>query len=232
MRALSAFAVAGCCVLAFIAVGGSVGTHAEQKPAADCVTIGKPNPSMGYIYQHRESAGAVTEVMQQWEEVTETGSRVRVTRGTSVQIQVTEHRIVDDVSVLESMTSMSASGGVTSGTVFRPGAVGDPAFRACAGQTWQIPAVTATHASGQGPSASAPTSAGTMKIVAIRESITVPAGSFDTVRYTRTLATPGGQSVDEYWKSIEHGVIVRHTSALPGWTLAEELKAIRPIGRR
>jgi hypothetical protein len=227
MRALTVIAVSG------LVFGPTLIGHplvAQQATAGDCVTIGKPDPSTAYVYQHRESTGGVTEVTQQWEEVTETGSRVRVTRGASVQVQVTQHHVVDDVSVLDSMAT--TSGGATSRTVFRPGAVGDPAFRACAGRTWRIPAVTATYASVQGASASAATNAGTMKIVAVRESITVPAGRFDTVHYTRTLGTPAGQSIDEYWKSIDYGVIVRHNATLPGATITEVLQATRPAGRR
>jgi hypothetical protein len=67
------------------------------------------------------------------------------------------------------------------------------------------------------------THAGTLAIVAIPESVTVPAGTFETVRYTRTMATPVGPSVDEYWRSIEHGVVVKHTSTLPGGAATEVL---------
>jgi hypothetical protein len=56
----------------------------------------------------------------------------------------------------------------------------------------------------------------------------MPAGRFDTVRYTRTLKTPGRTSVDEHWKSLEHGVVVKHVSTLPTGTSTDVLTAIRP----
>ena len=53
-------------------------------------------------------------------------------------------------------------------------------------------------------------------------------GRFQSIRYTRTMATPVRQSVDEYWKSIDHGVvIVKHTSTLSGGASTEVLVSIR-----
>ena len=50
----------------------------------------------------------------------------------------------------------------------------------------------------------------------------MPAGSFDTVHYVRT-----SQSNDEYWKSIEHGVVVKHIATTPVGTVTEVLVEIR-----
>jgi len=125
----------------------------------------------------------------------------------------TQHRVVDDVLILDSSTQTGTDAGrrVDNSMSFQPGVVADPAYRACAGRTWPISPVVATSQSGQGRF-SAATPAGTLAIKAIRESVTVPAGRFDTVHYTRT----SGQSVDEYWKSIEHGVTVKRTHTMPG----------------
>ena len=136
-------------------------------------------------------------------------------------VQVNEHLIVDDVAILAKSTKLDAKGSVIDTTTFRPGLVSDPAVRVCAGRSWPIPAVTASYRSAQ-TNASAPTPAGTLKIVALRERVTVPAGTFETVRYIRT-----SQSTDEYWKSIEHGVVVKHIGTLPMGTVTEVLSAIR-----
>ena len=151
-------------------------------------------------------------------------------RGGSAITMVTEHRIEDDVSLLDAVASSDPGGAGNTRTVFQPGVVGEPAFRACAGRSWPIPSVTARHSFAQGEH-SAPTYAGTLRIVAIRESVTVPAGTFQAVHYTRTMATPMGQSVEEYWKSFEHGVVVKHVSTLPGGGSTEELVSIRQPGR-
>ena len=138
-----------------------------------------------------------------------------------IKIQVTEHRIDDDVSILDRQSKLNANGGVIDATTFRPGMVGDPAFRACAGRSWPIRAVTATYQSTQAK-ASAQTPAGTLRIIAIREKVTVPAGEFETVHYSRT-----SQSTDECWKSIEHGVMVKHVATLPGAVVTHLLTSMK-----
>jgi hypothetical protein len=203
-------------------VSGRVGmTGRAQTPPGDCVVIGTPKPSVTYVYEHSETNGKRTQVTNVWESVTDTGIRLRTDGPNGVTVQANEHRIVDDVSVIEKSTKMDARGGVIDTTLFRPGMVGDPAFRACAGRSWTIPAATATYQSRQA-NASATSPAGTLKILSIRERITVPAGTFDAVRYVRT-----SQSTDEYWKSIEHGVIVKHTGTLPVGTVTDVLVSIR-----
>jgi len=197
-----------------------VGVRA-QAPPGDCVTIGTPKPSVTYVYQHAETNGRMTQVTNVWESVTDSGSRLRTDGPTGVTVQANEHRIVDDVAMIEKSTKLDERGGVIDTTLFRPGIVGDPAFRACAGRSWTIPAVTATYQSRQA-NASAPSPAGTLRILSIRERITVPAGTFDAVRYVRT-----SQSTDEYWKSIEHGVVVKHTGTLPVGTVTDVLVSIR-----
>lgn len=197
-------------------------TQSQSKAAAgDCVTIGTPKPSATYVYQHSESRGKTTEMSTIWESVTAAGSRSRTTGPQGVIVQINEHHIADDVAVLDKSTKLDAKGSVVDSTTFRPGLVSDPAFRSCAGRSWPIPSVTASYKSAQA-NASAPTPAGTLRIVAIRERVTVPAGTFDTVRYVRT-----SQSTDEYWKSIEHGVVVKHIATLPSGAMTEVLAAIR-----
>jgi hypothetical protein len=189
--------------------------------AQDCVNIAPPKPALAYTYQHVESTGKKTFYTDHWESVTATGSRVRTTRGGAVSVQVNRHHIADDVAVLDETRRMNARGGAVESTLFRPGIVSDPAFRACAGRSWRIPSVMASYRSQQ-TAASAASPAGTLKIVAIREAITVPAGTFATVHYIRT-----SQSVDEYWKSIEHGVVVKHIGRLPRAVVTDVLVAIK-----
>jgi hypothetical protein len=189
--------------------------------AGDCVTIGTPKPGVVYHYTRSQSNGATTESSHQWESVTPTGSKLKTTGPGGMQIQVNEHEIVNNVAVLKRTSRQSPAGAVVESTSFAPGILSDPAFRACAGQTWTIPPVTATFQSGQ-RTATAKSPAGSLKILGIRERITVPAGTFDVVHYTRT-----SQSVDEYWKSTQHGVVVKHVATLNGVTFTETLVAIK-----
>ena len=174
--------------------------------AADCVRFGTPKPTATFVFRGRSSPGGSEDRSERWTEVTGTIVRVSVARGKVNEKVVNRYRLRDDVSWIDSTTSSVS--GVTSTTRFRPAALGEPHTRACAGRTWKIPAVAATYESGARVSV-ATTYAGTLRIVSLRESVTVPAGKFDCVHFSRTLATPTGQSVDHYWKSIEHGVVIR-----------------------
>lgn len=207
-------------VVVVLSVTSPLGARSElafATPPGDCVSIGIPKPTLSYTYRYGDSVGGSSEFTDRWEEFTKTGSRVLTTktgpRGPGVLTSTTQHRVLDDVLVLDRSTQTGTEAGnrVDNSTSYRPGLVADPAYRACAGRSWPIPSVDVTSHSAQGQF-SAPTPPATLAIKAIRESVTVPAGRFDTVHYTRT----GGQSVDEYWKSIEHGVTVKRTHTLPG----------------
>lgn len=218
-----------CLAMASAALVPPVG--AETQANADCIEIGKPQPTLGYTYRRRDSRGGASEYTNRWDEVSATGSRVRTTRhgpgAGGALVQVNRHRIVDDVSMIEQSTQSGtdAGGPVRNTTTFRPAVVGDPAFRACAGRSWRIASVTATNLSPRGSHA-AKSDAGELRITALREPVLVPAGRFEAVRYTRTTTSAAGRVIDEYWKSIEHGVIVKHRSTLPGATVSEELVSI------
>lgn len=207
--------------VALVLASAGIGLHVqatEQKGAPlDCVTLGVPKPSLAYTYEHTQTTGKGSRYTDRWESVTSTSSRVRVTRQGGTQINVLDYRIVNDVSVLARARQLNASGGVIDTTSFGPGLIGDPAFRACAGRSWTIPSVTVSYRSGQNQ-ASAIAPPGTLRIVAVHEKLAVPAGQFDTVRYIRKT-----QSSDEYWKSIEHGVVVKHIGTLGGAVAVTEV---------
>ncbi|HEX7140619.1 MAG TPA: hypothetical protein VF219_22395, partial [Vicinamibacterales bacterium] len=83
----------------------------EQRGASpDCVAIGRPKPSATYVYQHTEPAGRATRVTNTWESVTETGSRLRADGPAGVFVQVNEHHIDDDVTVLDKSSKLGSNG--------------------------------------------------------------------------------------------------------------------------
>jgi hypothetical protein len=226
MRAIAASVALGVSLaLGFISVQPTIiaGASApgQRAGSADCVTIGRPRPTATYVYQHTEPDGRATRVTNVWQSLTDTGSRLRAEGPVGVFVQVNEYHIEDDVAVLDKSSKLGPDGSVLDTTIFRPGQISEPLFRACAGQSWTIRSVTATFQSGQA-NASAQTPPGTLKVHAIHERVSVPAGTFDTVHYART-----SQSTDDYWKSIEHGVVVKHTAALPIGTVSEVLVEIR-----
>jgi hypothetical protein len=210
-----------CSVVILRAMPADTAQAGRAASAGDCVAIGTPRPGATYHYTRSQSNGTTTENSQQWESVTPAGSRLKTTGPGGTQIQVNEHEIVDNVAVLKRTSRQSAAGAVIETATFAPGIPSAPAFRACAGKSWTIPPATATFQSGQ-RTGTATSPAGTLKIVNIRERITVPAGTFDVVHYIRT-----SQSVDEYWKSTQHGVVVKHVATLSGVTFTETLIAIK-----
>lgn len=196
---------------------------AAPAPAA-CAAFGKPKPTTTYVYRRSDSNGTAAQYTQRWTEFTPERASVAVVRGKVNEVVTNKHKIQDDVSMIAATASRTSNG--SSRTDFRPALMGEPMFRACAGRTWKIKAVAATYTAGSQVS-TASTFAGTMKIVSLRETIQVAAGRFECVRFTRTLATPTGPSLDEYWKSIEHGVVVKQVSKVGGWTSTTELTAIK-----
>jgi hypothetical protein len=210
---------------AFVFVAVTVFVPRVAPAAVDgCVEFGKPDPATTYLYRRSDSGGPVTQYSHRWTEFTAERASVAVARGKVNEVVMNKYKVQDDVSMIAATASRSSSG--SSRTDFRPALMGEPVFRACAGRTWKIKAVAATYTAGSQVS-TASTFAGTMKIVSLRETIQVPAGRFQCVRYTRTLATPTGPSLDEYWKSIEHGVVVKQVSKLGGATSTTELNAIK-----
>lgn len=196
---------------------------ATPAPAA-CATFGKPKATTTYVYRRSDSNGTVAQYTHRWTEFTPERASVAVVRGKVNEVVTNKHRIQDDVSMIAATASRTSTG--SSRTDFRPAMMGEPMFRACAGRAWKVKAVAATYTAGSQVS-TANTFPGAMKIVSLCESVQVPAGRFDCVRYTRTLATPTGPSLDEYWKSIEHGVVVKQVSKVGGWTSTTELTAIQ-----
>lgn len=201
--------------------------QAQINPATRCVTIGTPKPNRGYSYRQTQSGGVTTEFTDWWEEFTKTGSRLLTTKGRTKGpgiLTVNRHRIVNDVLILDSSSQSGAGAGGNSS--YRGGVVSVPAFRACEGRSLPVPAVTVTNQSAQGRF-SANSDAGTLKIVSIHEPITVPAGRFDTVHYVRNLNSRAGPQLNEYWTSIEHGVVVKRMHTINGIVITATLQAIK-----
>ncbi len=217
-------------VSAVVLAGFVVSVSANQaagQATANCVTIGAPKPTLLYSHRYSDTSGT-TDYTNQWTQFSATGSQLLTTRANGKSTYVSKHSVNDDVFVLESSvaTGTDPGGPFNNSMTYSPGAIGDPAYRACAGKTWTIPAVNASSKSMQG-SFSAKTDPGTMRIVAINESVTVPAGTFNTVRYVKTMNSGRGQVVDEFWKSIDHGVTVKRNMTQPGAVATEVLLSIK-----
>ena len=155
--------------------------------------------------------------------MTATGSTLTTTGPAGTIVQVNTHQILGDVAILKLSLKTNAKGGLISSTEFSPGLVSDPAFRACANKSWSIGSVAVSYRSSSGQAGSAMAPSGMLSILGIREKVSVPAGTFDTVHYLRATS----DSRDEYWKSTQHGVIVKHLATSRGGNVSEQLTSIR-----
>ena len=209
---------------------GSVVLSAAQSPTpaapGNCVDIGAPKPTQTFSYRYSD-AKTTAEYSNQWQEFTATGSKlltIRTGANAGQNTYVSKHKVADDVFVLEASiaSGTDGNGAFTNSMTYSPGTIGDPAYRACEGKKWAIAAVNATLTSMQG-SFSTKTQAGTLSIIKIRESVTVPAGTFETIHYVKTM----GPVIDDFWKSIEHGVTVKRNSRQPGGIATEVLTGIK-----
>lgn len=198
--------------------------------SGNCVTLGVPKPTLSFTYRYADNTSS-SEYTNRWDQFSPTGSRLITTRtgaNAGESTYISKHQVVDDAFSLEASTAVGtdANGVFNNSMTYTPGAIGDPAYKACEGKMWKIAAVNATMKSVQG-SFSVKTDPGTMTIIKIHESMTVPAGTFDTVHYMKTMNSGRGQLVDEFWKSIEHGVTVKRNSRQPGGIAVETLIGIK-----
>jgi hypothetical protein len=215
---------------ALLILATNAAAKSEQASAVagtNCVALGAPKPALSFTYRYSDTTGSV-EYTNQWKQFSATGSQLVTTRVNGRSTYESKHSVADDVFVLESSVASGTDpgGAFNNSMAYSPGAIGDPAYKACEGKTWTIPSVNATSRSARG-SFSSKTGPGTMTIVKVHESVTVPAGTFDTVRYRKTMGQGGAQVLDEFWKSIEHGVTVKRTSTQPGSVAIEVLLSIK-----
>jgi hypothetical protein len=91
-----------------------------------------------------------------------------------------------------------------------------PATGWCTGAKWSIPVMTqtvrSTSPAGAIPPVVTTTAAGEGEVLAVNESITVPAGTFNTVKYRNTILAGTSVQPAVVWMSMEHGILVRQDS--------------------
>lgn len=97
---------------------------------------------------------------------------------------------------------------------FVPTLVSGPAGGWCVDAKWDVPPVTETITTRGGPVPIPPqtvtTIASTGEVLAVDEVLTVPAGTFHTVKYRGALVSPtGGVQTAITWMSMERNVVVR-----------------------
>ena len=216
--------------LLVIAVGSTLLAATQQ--GSQCVSINPPKSDVDFVYSYTSSTGEVSESTMRWLQFTPTASRLQTTRvagdGRMVATEDTEHSIENDLLVMlrDSVTGTDHQGPFSSSMTYSPGMIVMPAFRTCAGLTVTIPSVAQTNKSNESTSTTQ-SDPGELKIIAVDVPVTVPAGTFSTVHFIRTLNKPRGTDVNEVWRSTLHGVTVKRVHTTPRTTATEVLQAIR-----
>jgi len=185
----------------------ALGVLAAALPArgdADCVTISRPKAGVKYAFRFTDAAGTVSTSTTEYLAVSDTSVRLRLTHSGAFGSTL---RVEDDLVVTEKMVSSGANaGGAFENTVtFPPARIGDPASRVCSGRTWTIPSVSVSTLGSQGGRAEMATDPGHGRVISVRESVTVPAGTFQTVHYEKVFDGANGHVVEETWQSIADG---------------------------
>jgi hypothetical protein len=111
-------------------------------------------------------------------------------------------------------TTVPVLGKVTTETdvTFTPSLAQGPAAGWCVGNTWAIPPVT-EHIVIKSPQGTIPTTittiASTGEVLAVGAPITVPAGTFNTVKYRGSILSGSAVQTAITWVSMQHNIVVR-----------------------
>lgn len=96
---------------------------------------------------------------------------------------------------------------------FVPSLTSGPAAGWCVGNTWTVPPVTETivakTAGGTQPPIIVTTAGSTGEVLAVGEMVTVPGGTFATVRYRGAIVSGTSVQTAITWMSMEHNIVVR-----------------------
>lgn len=120
-----------------------------------------------------------------------------------------------DTAATTTVAGQTVSG--TTATTFSPAWVYGPGALWCEGEQWVVPLTSETTTSSLFPPVTTPTPTGNGKTIAVHESLTVPAGTFDTVHTTTEFfsdsqaQTPPHPST-EAWFDTSRSVLVRQIS--------------------
>ncbi|HEX6099623.1 MAG TPA: hypothetical protein VF432_25135 [Thermoanaerobaculia bacterium] len=201
------------------AVRSNPGTPPTQ---GACHTFGLVAPGTKASYLSTAPGGNVTFTIT-WisDTPTQTKTTQKVTANgiTSDAETVLDGEMVGNLRALKHFnvkvsTTVPVLGKVTTETdvTFTPSLAQGPADGWCVGNTWAIPPVT-EHIVIKSPQGTIPTTvttiASTGEVLAVGASITVPAGTFNTVKYRGSILSGSAVQTAITWVSMQHNIVVR-----------------------
>jgi hypothetical protein len=203
----------------FVPAALSTASSGNPDPSAGCVTV--PFVAAGKVLGYRTSDGSYSsEQTVVSDSATHTVLHDKVVAGgISEDIDTTYDYVVQgelraathlvSVAVVHSVINITVNTDIT----YAPAFVLSPVSSYCAGATFAIPATAQTvkvTGTVPGPTTTTNRAAATGEILAVHESLTVAAGTFDTVKFRSTQGGNGTDVAYSYaWVDIATGVLVR-----------------------
>ena len=198
-------------------------------PQAACHVFGLVAPGTVASYLTTAPGGNVTFTIT-WisDTPTQTKTTQKVTANgiTSDAETVLDGEVIGNLRALKHFNIKVSStvpilGKVTTETdvTFTPSLAQGPAAGWCVGNTWAIPPVT-EHIVIKSPQGTIPTTvttiASTGEVLAVGESITVPGGTFNTVKYRGSILSGSAVQTAITWVSMEHNIVVKQDTVDAG----------------
>lgn len=201
-----------------------LGPFTPPPSTGDCVTFPNVKPGLETTYQSTDAQGTHTVVITYLSDslvqtVTKSvapGPSGNTTTDTTTDwetVQSPPFRAVKKIVTKTLAPSPIGNISIDTSTTFVPSLVIAPAGDFCAGAVWTVPATTQTStivSSITGTSNQVAVSQqGEGKVVAVNLSVTVPAGTFNTVLYEGFLTTGSATSLARTWTSTVHSIMVK-----------------------
>jgi hypothetical protein len=191
-------------------------------PAGACHTFGLVAAGSKWSYLSTAPGGNVTFTITYISDTptqTKTTQKVTANGITSDAETVLDGEIVGNLRSLKHFnvkvsTTVPILGKVTTETdvTFTPSLTQGPAAGWCVGNTWAVPPVT-EHIVIKSPQGTIPTTvttiASTGEVLAVGASVTVPAGTFNTVKYRGSILSGSAVQTAITWVSMQHNVVVK-----------------------
>jgi hypothetical protein len=193
---------------------------APPPPAGTCHTFGLVRAGLIATYQTVPASTFTVTYISDAPTRTVTKQRVMAAGTTTDVDTILDGEVVGNLRGLKHInvkatTSVPILGNLTIETDvdFVPSLISGPSAGWCVGNTWTIPATTET-VTVKSPVAP-PTNnikvtvAGQGEVLAVGETVVVPAGSFQTVKYRGVTVTDGNVQTAITWVSMEHNIVVK-----------------------
>jgi len=205
--------------------------NVSPPPSGQCVSFGAVPVGHTAGYQSTTSSGSATFTVkyisdsptQSVTQQTVQTQSITATADTTldyetVTVSSTEVRALSHLHVVATSPTGGFTTKVTTDTDFVPSLVIGPVGEWCAGASWTVSPVNATttvktEITGFPPTTSGPTLATTVgftgMILAVNESVTVPAGTFNTVKYEGYTITGNGAEKARTWLNVDNTIVVK-----------------------